>query len=98
MRRRVLMRVRSVVLAALLLVPLVASGHHHAADAPSAGPCALCLATHHAPAAVGAPPVAPTPLMRQFAAVSKPIAAPVHRVPSPIAGRAPPVSSPITIS
>jgi hypothetical protein len=98
MRQRVFTSVRSVVLVALLLVPLVSSGHHHAPDARSAGSCALCVVTHHAPAIVTALPSAPAPSALQLAAVSEPIAAPPHRVPSSVAGRAPPITFPITIS
>ncbi len=98
MRQRVVTSVRSVVLVALLLVPLVSSGHHHGADARSAGSCALCVVTHHAPAVVAALPTAPAPTALQLAAPLQPVAAPPHRVPSSVAGRAPPITFPITIS
>ena len=98
MRQRVVTSVRSVVLVALLLVPLVASGHHHATDGRSAASCALCVVTHHAPAVVAAPPTATAPTALQLAAPLQPIAAPPHRVPSSVAGRAPPISVPIAIS
>jgi hypothetical protein len=45
-RRRVL---GSLLLVALLLVPALAIGHHHATH--TASPCATCVATHHSPLA-----------------------------------------------
>jgi hypothetical protein len=55
-RQRIVRRLRPLLLAALLLVPIVASGHDHAAH-PSARPCAVCAVTQHAP--VASAPVAP---------------------------------------
>ena len=81
-------------LAVLLLVPLVSSGHHHAVDAPATGTCALCIVTHHAPVVVAAPPLAPAPAALHLATIAEPPAPAVHRARSPIAGRAPPSSSP----
>jgi hypothetical protein len=44
-RKRRLRAVGSVLLAALLLVPVLAAGHRHASHAP----CAACVVTHHTP-------------------------------------------------
>jgi hypothetical protein len=85
-------RMRHLVLAALLLVPLIASGHHHA-DAASPSSCAVCVATHHAPAAVSP---APATFMLAQVLVASPLPpqiVPASRIHSPIAGRAPPSSS-----
>jgi len=75
--------------AALILVPLLESGHSHARS-DLAKPCAVCVAAHHSPAAttpiasLGAPStVAPV-------AVVTAVAAPVRRAHSPHSGRAPP--------
>jgi hypothetical protein len=84
--------VGSVVLAALLLVPLALRGHHHWSHDPAARSCAACVVAQHSPA-VQAPPVAPeAPAFRSFVAlrttpriVSRPSG-------SPALGRAPPRS------
>jgi len=60
-----LRRASPLLLVALLFVPVVLSGHHHAAG--STAPCASCALTHHTPvvatataaAAIGAPLVVP---------------------------------------
>jgi hypothetical protein len=54
MRQRLIQYAGPVLLISLLLAPIVASGHGHAAH-PSAQPCATCVATHHTPV-VGVPP------------------------------------------
>ena len=48
----------SIVLAALLLVPLALRGHHHWNHDPAARACAACVVAQHS-LAVQAPPVAP---------------------------------------
>ena len=78
-----------IVLIALLLVPVVVSGHHHAGR--TQGPCAACVATHHTPA-VGAPAViAPetAPLVVGFDAPSP--AVPTASEGRRATGRGPPV-------
>ena len=59
-RQRRVRRLGPLLLVALLLVPIVASSHDHAAH-PAAQPCATCVVTQHAPV-VSAPvlPVAAT--------------------------------------
>jgi len=57
LRRRSLRRWSSLLLVALLLVPIAFSGHRHAADAAQDGNCAICVVVHHLPAA-SAPVVA----------------------------------------
>jgi hypothetical protein len=63
-RQRIVRRLSPLFLAALLLVPIVASGHDHAAH-PSARPCAVCAVTQHAPvaSAPAAPAAATSPLV-----------------------------------
>jgi len=52
LRNHALAVVRVSVLVALTLVPLALSGHFHAnPEGSSSSTCALCVATHHAPAA-----------------------------------------------
>jgi hypothetical protein len=97
-RRRLLIRMRGIVLAALLLVPLLSVAHHHGTDAPSHGSCAMCVVAHHAPAVLAAPTAAVAPTVLQVAALMTPSATPAHRVHSPIAGRAPPSFSTLAIS
>jgi hypothetical protein len=46
MRQRRVRGIGSLLLALLLLVPVVASGHRHAGHAT---PCAACAVTHHTP-------------------------------------------------
>ncbi len=88
-------RLSGLVLAALLLVPLVTCGHHHVTDTASTSGCAVCVVAHHTPAVLAA---APSALALALAPLTLPAAArvvPAHRVHSPIAGRAPPLSSSI---
>ena len=59
MRRRLIQYAAPVLLISLLLAPIIASGHTHAAHS-SAQPCAICVATHHTPA-VGIPPIIAEP-------------------------------------
>lgn len=97
-RRRLSISMRSIFLAALLLVPLVSSGHHHVTDAATPGSCAVCVVAHHAPAVVAVAPAALVPTVVQLTTLSAPASAPPHRVHSPIAGRAPPSFSTLSIS
>ena len=55
LRQRRLRGLGSLLLALLLLVPVVASGHRHTGG--STAPCAACAVTHHTPV-VSAPAVA----------------------------------------
>jgi hypothetical protein len=88
MTSRRLRIVRGLVLVALLLVPVVASGHHHAAH--QTAPCATCALTYHTPAVVAGTIAAPaaTELVVGMApaAASRP-AEPSRRLPT---GRGPP--------
>ncbi len=78
-------------LAALVLVPVVESAHSHG-DREMARPCAVCVATHHSPAAAAvaiapAPAVAlSAPALVSFVAVSS------REDGSPHSGRAPPLA------
>ena len=93
MRQRLIKYAGPVLLIGLLLAPIVAYGHGHAAH-PSSQPGATCLVTHHTPL-VGVSPVAAVaaaPLVLGVVPVVAPRpAAPVHRSPT---GRAPPSSLP----
>jgi hypothetical protein len=75
MRQRRLRALGSMVLAALLLVPVLASGHHHAAH--PAVPCATCAVTQHTPVvsapAVATPSAAPVVVALVPVAVSAPV-------------------------
>jgi hypothetical protein len=52
MRHKASRLVRAVVLAAVVLAPIVAGGHHHDPGRPTArDSCALCVVAYHAPAA-----------------------------------------------
>ncbi|HXQ23401.1 MAG TPA: hypothetical protein VN812_17120 [Candidatus Acidoferrales bacterium] len=80
------------VIGVLTLVPLAFSGHTHAASsAPDT--CAVCVATHHAPAA--RQPLLPriAPVLHVFHVAAPCVAAPAHVFRPFKAGRAPPVLS-----
>lgn len=60
--RRVAHQLKILLCAALLLVPLIFSGHRHDGDHPTpVGSCALCVATSHSPGlgSVAAPQFSP---------------------------------------
>ena len=85
-------RLASVVfLVALLLVPLLESGHSHAKN-DLAKPCAVCVAAHHSPATTA--PIVALAASIAVAAITvlASISAPVQRYHSPQSGRAPPAS------
>jgi hypothetical protein len=87
-KRRVLKLVGSIVVAALLLVPLALGGHHH--DGPASRACATCVVAQHSPAVQAAPLGLDAPAFR---ASSFPRTAPrlvVRLTESPAHGRAPP--------
>jgi hypothetical protein len=80
--------------AALLLVPLLLSGHqHHPAQRVTSSPCATCVLTHFSPTATA--PVTPqvAPRVEIIAVAFEGFVAQVHAYRSPKAGRAPPPSS-----
>src|SRR5947208_1648133 len=89
--RRLIRYGAPVLLIGLLLAPIVASGHNHAAH-PSAQPCATCVATHHAPVValplVGVAAVAPLILGLERVVAPRPIV-PARRA---AASRGPPSS------
>jgi hypothetical protein len=85
-------RVASALLfAALLLVPLLESGHSHA-NRDLARPCAACVAAHHSPAATTPVVAVAATVGRAVVAVFAPVVAPARRDHSPQSGRAPPRS------
>jgi hypothetical protein len=91
-------RLRGLLLAVLVLVPLVVSGHHHATETASSGSCAICLVSHHAPAAVTPAPAAFALAAVEVAAPLPPATRPIERTHTPIAGRAPPSSFLLSVS
>jgi hypothetical protein len=96
MRQRAARLFGGLLMVALLLVPVVASGHAHR-DLAGSRSCAACIAAHHtpalapAPAALGAAALAVLPL-------SQPThVALVHTHRTPRAGRAPPLVAPVAV-
>jgi hypothetical protein len=88
-KRRALSWVGSVVLAALLLVPLTLAGHHHDGDAASRA-CATCVVMQHSPA-VQAPPLRfDAPAFRTFSFRASAPRVVARLSASPAHGRAPP--------
>jgi hypothetical protein len=80
--------VARLLLVSLLLVPLIASGHHHASH-PLSQPCASCVVTHHT-VAVAEPfpvPVFVPVLLGVDHPVFEAVAAPVERA---VSNRGPP--------
>ena len=80
-------------LVSLLLVPLVASGHHHDAAHPVSQPCASCVATHQT-ATIAIPLQTPAfvpYLVGVERVIFEGVAAPVHRT---VLTRGPPLSIP----
>jgi hypothetical protein len=92
LRHRVIRLSGALLFAALLLVPLAESGHSHA-NRDLARPCAVCVATHHSPAAIAPVLAIAASITRASAAVFSPTVAPARRDHSPQSGRAPPRSS-----
>jgi hypothetical protein len=74
MTTRRLRILRALFLSALLLVPALASGHHHATH--PAAPCAACAVTHHTPVTmapvVAAPAIAELVVGVRLVAVTQP--------------------------
>ncbi len=83
MRQRRLRYLGAIALAALLIVPVLSSGHWHAAHAATA-PCAACVATQHTP--VVSAPAMTTPTC--VAIVTGVEAVPVQLPAGPVVGRA----------
>ena len=84
-------------LAALLLLPLLESGHNHV-DRDLAKPCAICVVTHHSPVTTAPVIVTVAPVALAAVAIFATVASPVLGHHSPQSGRAPPRSSHITVS
>lgn len=88
-KRRALSFVGSIVLTAVLLLPVALSGHHHDAGAASRA-CATCIAVQHSPA-VCAPPVALHAPAFRATSVARSTPRLIARLAgSPAHGRAPP--------
>jgi hypothetical protein len=90
-RHRTARILSAIFFAALLLVPLLESGHNHA-DRDLAKPCTICVVAHHAPAASAPVLGIVAPITRTAVASVAPAAAPVSCDHSPKLGRAPPRS------
>ena len=89
LRQRGVRLLSAVFFTAMLLVPLLESGHNHV-DRDLAKPCATCVATHHSPA-LQAPVVSlEAPLALAAVAISTTFASPIRGHHSPQSGRAPP--------
>jgi hypothetical protein len=82
---------RAIVLAVVVLVPLVAGGHHHDPAQPTARhSCSLCVVAYHTPATTSAA-VFPTGLILHGLEVERVESAPLLPAAwSPEHGRAPP--------
>jgi hypothetical protein len=82
----------ALLLAMLVFVPLVESGHSHASR-DLASPCATCVVAHHSPATVAPTIALAASAAADAPAVFAPILAPARGDRSPRLGRAPPVTS-----
>jgi len=90
-RYRFRRRASVLLLAALLLVPVVLSGHSHARE--STHPCSICAVTHHAP-------IVSTPALQVFTTelarpliIAPRVSAGTRLEQAPRTGRAPPLRS-----
>jgi hypothetical protein len=95
--RRGLRLLSVVFLAALVLVPLVESGHSHG-DRDATRPCAVCVVAHHAPAATTSIAVQTVALAAAAPAVRSIVTVPAPVDRSPHSGRAPPSLPYISVS
>jgi hypothetical protein len=88
---RVARRLGSLLVTLLLLLPVLASGHHHGTDAARApDDCALCMVKSDSPAVPAAPVPLLAPLLHCFAAPPTALAAPGFAYRPLQAARAPP--------
>jgi len=90
LRHRAIRVAGAILFAALLLVPVLESGHSHA-NKDLARPCAVCVAAHHSPAATAPVVAVAGTVTRAATAVLAPSIAPLRRAHSPQSGRAPPL-------
>jgi hypothetical protein len=97
MRQRAAHLAGALVMIALLVVPVVASGHtHRGLDA--ARSCATCVAAHHSPA-IAVPAICAPASVLAAPALSLPSrVARAHPHRSPRAGRAPPSPAPVSVA
>lgn len=96
MRQRAVRLFGGLLMAALLLVPVVASGHAHR-DLTASRSCATCIAAHHSPATA---PTLTVLAAAVFGALALPTTARVVLVSpqrTPRAGRAPPTQAPVAV-
>jgi len=89
-QRRVLSNLGSIVLAALLLVPLALRGHHHGDNDPATRACAACVVAQHTPAVHASPVGLDAPSFRVFSFPRTTPRAIFREGGSPARGRAPP--------
>ena len=96
MRRAAVRLAGTLLMVALLVVPLAASAHTHR-DLQAARSCATCVAAHHSPAVVTPANVAAAAAVPALASALPSRVAPTRLHRSPRAGRAPPFSAPISV-
>ena len=97
MRRAAIRVAGTLLMVALLVVPVLASAHTHR-DLQAARSCATCVAAHHSPAVVMPANAAGAPIVPAIAAPlpARVVLAHTHR--SPRAGRAPPSPAPVSVA
>jgi hypothetical protein len=95
-RQRAARFLRAAAFAALLLVPVVESGHRHATDAPNV-PCSVCVVVHHAPIAFATVVAVAATEVSLFSALVSITRAPAAVERRTVCGRAPPSSSLVTV-
>jgi len=97
MRQHAVRLIGTLLMVALLAVPVAARAHTHR-DLRAAGSCATCIAAHHSPAVVMPAIVGAVALGVTVAASLPSRVAPAHPYRSPRAGRAPPAPAPVSVS
>jgi hypothetical protein len=97
MRQRALCLAGTLLMVALLIVPVAASAHTHR-GLRAAGSCATCIAAHHSPAVVMPAVAAAASIVVNVAPPLPSRVAPAHPYRSPRAGRAPPSPAPVSVS
>jgi hypothetical protein len=97
LRQRALRRAGTLLMVALLAVPIVARAHTHR-DLGAARSCPTCVAVHHSPVIVVPAIGAAAPALASVAPPPPSHAVPAHSHRSPRAGRAPPSPAPVSVA